>query len=90
MKLVRVFAPVRVRAAYLTDSEVKDHPLWVHVDAAWAGVLLSCPEYREQLQLDRINEYADSFCTNFHKVPLVFASLLYQAYNRIKVGSGQL
>ena len=48
---------------------VKDHSsIWIHVDAAWAGVTLSCPEYREVAQLDNINKYADSFCTNFHKV----------------------
>ncbi|KAF4567801.1 hypothetical protein EYR40_006810 [Pleurotus pulmonarius] len=46
----------------------KDYPdLWVHVDAAWAGVALSCPEHRESLHLNAINEYAHSFCTNFHK-----------------------
>ncbi|KAF8160873.1 aromatic-L-amino-acid decarboxylase [Crassisporium funariophilum] len=50
----------------------KDHPsLWVHVDAAWAGVALSCPEHREKLYLDDINSYAHSFCTNFHKWGLV-------------------
>jgi len=45
--------------------------LWVHIDAAWAGVALSCPEYRGILYLDEINEFADSFCTNFHKWGLV-------------------
>jgi aromatic-L-amino-acid decarboxylase len=43
-------------------------PLWVHVDAAWAGVALSCPEYREKCYLNEINDFAHSFCTNFHKV----------------------
>lgn len=48
---------------------VKDYPsLWIHVDAAWAGITLACPEYRERCQLDYINKIADSFCTNFHKV----------------------
>jgi glutamate/tyrosine decarboxylase-like PLP-dependent enzyme len=42
--------------------------LWIHVDAAWAGVALACPEYREVAYLDAINTYAHSFCTNFHKV----------------------
>jgi hypothetical protein len=42
--------------------------IWMHVDAAWAGVALACPEYRETAQLAGINEYADSVCTNFHKV----------------------
>ncbi|CAL1713657.1 unnamed protein product [Somion occarium] len=51
---------------------VKDHPdVWIHVDAAWAGVTLACPEFRETAQLDNINRYADSFCTNFHKWGLV-------------------
>lgn len=47
----------------------KHYPfLWLHVDAAWAGVALVCPEYREACQLPAVNHYADSFCTNFHKV----------------------
>ncbi|KAG9311512.1 pyridoxal phosphate-dependent transferase [Chiua virens] len=45
--------------------------LWLHVDAAWAGVAMSCPEYRALCLLDDINKYADSFCTNFHKWGLV-------------------
>ncbi|OCH88704.1 aromatic-L-amino-acid decarboxylase [Obba rivulosa] len=50
----------------------KDHPsLWIHIDAAWAGVTLACPEYREVAQLDSINAYATSFGTNFHKWGLV-------------------
>lgn len=54
---------------------VKDYPsIWLHVDAAWAGVTLACPEFREIAQLDNINKYADSFCTNFHKVRSVSAS----------------
>lgn len=44
--------------------------MWLHIDAAWAGVALACPEYREPLRLAGINEYADSYCTNFHKVCL--------------------
>ncbi|KJA20004.1 hypothetical protein HYPSUDRAFT_88967 [Hypholoma sublateritium FD-334 SS-4] len=51
---------------------VKDYPsLWVHIDAAWAGVALSCDEYRKELYLDEINSFANSFCTNFHKWGLV-------------------
>jgi aromatic-L-amino-acid/L-tryptophan decarboxylase len=42
--------------------------MWLHVDAAWAGVTLACPEHREMAQLPGINEYADSLCINFHKV----------------------
>jgi len=41
--------------------------MWLHVDAAWAGVTLACPEYREIAQLPGINEYADSICISFHK-----------------------
>lgn len=53
----------------LASFPVKDYPsLWIHVDAAWAGITLACPEYRERCQLQYINEIADSFCTNFHKV----------------------
>ncbi|KAK7689917.1 hypothetical protein QCA50_006556 [Cerrena zonata] len=51
---------------------VRDYPdVWIHVDAAWAGVTLACPEFREKAQLENINKYADSFCTNFHKWGLV-------------------
>ncbi|EGG09837.1 uncharacterized protein MELLADRAFT_34269, partial [Melampsora larici-populina 98AG31] len=60
----------------------KDYPtLWIHVDAAWAGVYLSLPEYRSNLYLDTINQdhhilktppgVVNSFCTNFHKSGLV-------------------
>ncbi|KIM79842.1 hypothetical protein PILCRDRAFT_10021 [Piloderma croceum F 1598] len=55
---------------YLPEIEVvvRDHPsLWVHIDAAWAGMSFSCPEYREMGYLDSINNFAHSFCTNFHK-----------------------
>ncbi|KAG6867400.1 hypothetical protein C0993_003251, partial [Termitomyces sp. T159_Od127] len=37
------------------------------LNAAWAGVALACPEYREKCHLKTINEIANSFCTNFHK-----------------------
>lgn len=48
---------------------MKAYPsIWLHVDAAWAGVALVCPEYHEPLRLAAINQYADSYCTNFHKV----------------------
>ncbi|KAF8803201.1 hypothetical protein BYT27DRAFT_7226075 [Phlegmacium glaucopus] len=51
---------------------VKDHPsLWVHVDAAWAGIALCCPENRSQLYLEEVNTFVNSFCTNFHKWGLV-------------------
>ncbi|CAE6446326.1 unnamed protein product [Rhizoctonia solani] len=45
--------------------------IWLHIDAAWAGVALACPEFREVSRLDAINKYAHSFCTNFHKWGLV-------------------
>ncbi|KAH8114437.1 pyridoxal phosphate-dependent transferase [Phellopilus nigrolimitatus] len=50
----------------------QQHPsLWIHVDAAWAGVTLACPEFRSVCYLDEINRYAHSFCINFHKWGLV-------------------
>lgn len=45
--------------------------MYLHVDAAWAGVALALPERRAELRLEEINEYADSFCTNMHKWGLV-------------------
>lgn len=50
-------------------AAIKKHypSIWLHVDAAWAGVTLACPEYREIAQLPGINESADSLCINFHK-----------------------
>ncbi|KAG2015812.1 aromatic-L-amino-acid decarboxylase [Coprinopsis cinerea AmutBmut pab1-1] len=51
---------------------LQDFPdVWLHIDAAWAGVAMSCPEYRESLGLNEINQYATSYCTNFHKWGLV-------------------
>lgn len=48
------------------------HPrVFLHIDAAWAGTALSVPEYRSQLELNGVNKYADSICTNFHKWGLV-------------------
>ncbi|GAA3235926.1 pyridoxal-dependent decarboxylase [Pseudonocardia petroleophila] len=40
------------------------HRVWVHVDAAWAGVAALCPEHRDLL--DGV-EHVDSFCTDAHK-----------------------
>jgi len=49
--------------------EVANHPsIWLHVDAAWAGLAFALPEYREKGQLPAVNRFADSFCTSFHKV----------------------
>ena len=42
----------------------RERDLWVHVDAAWAGVAAVCPELRDHL---RGVESADSFVTNPHK-----------------------
>ncbi|KAL1745769.1 pyridoxal phosphate-dependent transferase [Schizophyllum fasciatum] len=51
---------------------VSAHPdIWLHVDAAWAGVALSLPEMHEQLFLSDINKAANSLCINFHKWGLV-------------------
>ena len=48
---------------------MKDYPdVWLHVDAAWAGVTLACPEYRVTSRLEDINKYATSVGTNLHKV----------------------
>ncbi|KAI9056450.1 aromatic-L-amino-acid decarboxylase [Trametes sanguinea] len=51
---------------------LKDHPsVWLHVDSAWAGVAMACPEYRDYGKLVAVNKYAESYCTNFHKWGLV-------------------
>jgi aromatic-L-amino-acid decarboxylase len=39
--------------------------IWLHVDAAYAGVAAICPELR--WILDGVGEFADSFCTDPHK-----------------------
>ena len=51
--------PVRAVAAVAAARGV-----WVHVDAAWAGVAAVCPEHR--WVVDGV-ELVDSFCTNAHK-----------------------
>ena len=53
--------------------------LWVHVDGAWAGSALCCPEYRDKLYLKEINSFAHSFCTNFHKVCEMFTYIQVSA-----------
>lgn len=40
--------------------------VWLHVDAAWAGAALACPELREQLHAQGL-ERVDSFAFNPHK-----------------------
>ncbi|KAJ8076912.1 hypothetical protein PM082_001335 [Marasmius tenuissimus] len=55
----------------------KDYPdLKIHVDSAWLGLALVCPEFRETCYLKEINDLADSFCTNFHKASFI-SSLCY-------------
>jgi aromatic-L-amino-acid decarboxylase len=51
--------PVRAVAAVAAPRGV-----WVHVDAAWAGVAALCPEHRWVVEGV---ELVDSFCTNAHK-----------------------
>lgn len=43
----------------------REHGIWLHVDAAYAGVAAVCPELR--WIHDGVAEYADSYCTNPHK-----------------------
>ncbi|KAI0768182.1 aromatic-L-amino-acid decarboxylase [Trametes elegans] len=51
---------------------LKEHPsIWLHVDSAWAGVAMACPEFRTYGKIDAINKYAESYGTNFHKWGLV-------------------
>jgi len=40
------------------------HGVWLHVDAAWAGAAMVCPEFRS---LGDGLELADSYCTDAHK-----------------------
>lgn len=43
----------------------RNHGVWLHVDAAYAGVAAVCPELR--WLNDGVAEYADSYATNPHK-----------------------
>ncbi|WP_431876292.1 pyridoxal-dependent decarboxylase [Amycolatopsis sacchari] len=43
----------------------REHGIWLHVDAAYAGVSAVCPEMR--WINDGVAEYADSYATNPHK-----------------------
>lgn len=43
----------------------REHGIWLHVDAAYAGVAAICPELR--WLHDGVAEFADSYCTNPHK-----------------------
>lgn len=62
MLIVELTFPFHVATAELYPD------FWIHIDAAWAGAALACPEYREPLYLNAINKYAHSFCMNPHKV----------------------
>lgn len=69
--------PVLVQAAVGTTSTgaiddvvaigraVAAYDVWLHVDAAWAGVAAVCPEHRDVLA--GVAEHADSLVTNPHK-----------------------
>jgi glutamate/tyrosine decarboxylase-like PLP-dependent enzyme len=71
--------------------EVANHPsIWLHVDAAWAGVAFALPEYREKGQLPAINRFADPFCTNFHKVGFRLFFTLHKGAEKFSVGPHQL
>lgn len=59
----------KLAVSQLTSAH--QHGMYLHVDAAWAGVALALPECRESLRLVEINQHADSFCTNAHKWGLV-------------------
>lgn len=43
----------------------REHGIWLHIDAAYAGVAAICPELR--WINDGVAEYADSYATNPHK-----------------------
>ncbi|NUR83067.1 MAG: aspartate aminotransferase family protein, partial [Nonomuraea sp.] len=43
----------------------REHGVWLHVDAAYAGVAAVCPEFRALN--DGVAEYADTYSTNPHK-----------------------
>ncbi|GMK59733.1 hypothetical protein CspeluHIS016_0803390 [Cutaneotrichosporon spelunceum] len=45
--------------------------MFLHIDAAWAGMAWALPEQREALRLAEVNKYGDSVCTNAHKWGLV-------------------
>lgn len=46
----------------------RSQSLYLHIDSAWAGTHLACPELRDELLLDDINEFADSINIGMHKV----------------------
>jgi aromatic-L-amino-acid decarboxylase len=58
------FDPVRAVSAVMERTGVTAAGGWLHVDAAWAGAALVCPEHRALL--DGV-EVTDSFAFNPHK-----------------------
>ncbi|KAL2159900.1 hypothetical protein VTH06DRAFT_2033 [Thermothelomyces fergusii] len=56
--------------------------VWVHVDAAYAGVALVCPEVQRAVRIERVERF-HSFTTNMHKWLLVnFDSSCFFVRNR--------
>ena len=56
------------------------HPIWFHIDAAYAGAAMVCPEHQHHL---RGSEFADSYTVNAHKWMLVnFDCTLFYVKNR--------
>ncbi|MCO5590158.1 hypothetical protein L7F22_044127 [Adiantum nelumboides] len=54
------------------EEVLKDYPdIWLHIDAAYAGVCLALPEMRSKCHLDVINRRVNSFSTNLHKWGLI-------------------
>ena len=53
------------------DGDNRGRRIWVHVDAAYAGVALVCPEHRGGVEGGDVLARLDSFNTNLHKWLLV-------------------
>jgi aromatic-L-amino-acid/L-tryptophan decarboxylase len=62
------FSSILSSRSLRTLAVASEPSIWLHVDAAWAGVAFALPEYRKPGHLEAINKHAHSFCTNFHKV----------------------
>ncbi|KAB8360946.1 hypothetical protein FH972_024678 [Carpinus fangiana] len=56
--------------AGITEYKRSHEMLWVHIDAAYAGAALICPELRGQCQAQYL-KHVDSFDVNMHKWLLV-------------------
>ncbi|RMD43061.1 hypothetical protein DV735_g1988, partial [Chaetothyriales sp. CBS 134920] len=57
------------KASIWSDSDSEHPEIWVHVDAAYAGAALVCPEY--SALYSHHFAHVDSFNMNMHKWPLV-------------------